>query len=71
MSVASDELIARLKECCRGQPAQIPWPHRVLHDAIAAIEAADEALAARDREVENLKSFIKGMANNMLVMLKE
>jgi hypothetical protein len=33
------DIIERLKEACNGHPAaKIPWPHRLLHDAIAEIE---------------------------------
>ena len=32
-------IIERLKEACKGHPhAKIPWPHRLLHDAIDEIE---------------------------------
>lgn len=35
----SADIIQRLKAACNGHPnAQIPWPHRLLHDAIAEIE---------------------------------
>lgn len=34
-----NDIIDRLKEACNGHPtAKIPWPHRLLHDAIAEIE---------------------------------
>lgn len=34
------ELIARLKKACANNPAaSIQWPHRVLHDAVAALES--------------------------------
>ncbi|WP_395175558.1 hypothetical protein [Roseibium alexandrii] len=33
------DIVARLREACNGHPnAEIPWPHRLLHDAIAEIE---------------------------------
>ena len=47
------DLIDRLKKSCVGQPALIPWPHRLLHEAIDAIAllaantATDDATVAR------------------------
>ena len=36
---ACRDIVERLKEACIGHPfARIPWPHRLLHDAIAEIE---------------------------------
>lgn len=32
------DIVERLKDACNGSPATIPWPHRVLHNAIAEIE---------------------------------
>lgn len=38
------ELIKRLREACNGHPnALIPWPHRLLHDAADALQAAIDA----------------------------
>ena len=38
------ELIKRLMESCNGWPnAPIPWPHRLLHDAISALQASESA----------------------------
>ena len=35
-----DDIIRRLTDACVGHPyALIPWPHRLLHDAISEIEA--------------------------------
>lgn len=35
---------ARLRAACRGHPAaQIPWPHRLLHEAADRIEELDKA----------------------------
>jgi hypothetical protein len=44
------DIVERLRQACNGHPAaKIPWPHRVLHEAAATIEALrkerDEALA--------------------------
>jgi hypothetical protein len=34
------DIVERLKAACIGHPhARISWPHRLLHDAIAEIEA--------------------------------
>ncbi len=39
MSDADQDILVRLREACVGHPyARIPWPHRLLHDAIAEIE---------------------------------
>lgn len=36
----TDDILDRLREACAGHPyVQIPWPHRLLHDAICEIEA--------------------------------
>ena len=33
------DIVARLNEACIGHPsASIPWPHHLLHDAVAEIE---------------------------------
>jgi hypothetical protein len=32
------DIVDRLCAACNGKPAQIKWPHRLLHDAIAEIE---------------------------------
>jgi hypothetical protein len=34
----------RLLAVCVGKPARIPWPHRLLHDAIAEIERLEKEL---------------------------
>lgn len=32
------DIVQRLEEACVGHPhAKIPWPHRLLHDAVAEI----------------------------------
>lgn len=46
MSDIKDRLLA----ACNGHPnALIPWPHRLLHDAIDQIEAQQEKIAAMER----------------------
>jgi hypothetical protein len=38
----------RLRAACVGHPhASIPWPHRLLHDAIAEIERLETLTAKR------------------------
>lgn len=38
--VAAQELLERLSAACAGHPnAKIPWPHRLLHDAVALIQS--------------------------------
>lgn len=32
----------RLAAACVGKPAKIPWPHYLLHDAIAEIERLEQ-----------------------------
>jgi len=45
------DITARLREACTGQPAEIEWPHRLLHDA------ADE--------IERLHATIRTVADNL------
>lgn len=64
----SDDLVKRLRENCAGQPATVPWPHRVLHEAadrIEQLEADKRALVealekisanSTDKEDPNLSS---------------
>jgi hypothetical protein len=45
-----DELVGRLREACNGHPhAEIPWPHRLLHDAADEIERLNTELQKRDK----------------------
>lgn len=58
------DLVDRLKAACVGHPdAKIPWPHRLLHEAIDELtalrarvaeltEAAQDVLAERKRQIE-------------------
>jgi hypothetical protein len=47
------DVIDRLKAACVGHPhAKIPWPHRLLHDAIAEIKALRTALSQPNDEGE-------------------
>lgn len=40
------DLVERLRAACNGHPhAKIEWPHRILHEAADALEAAEKALA--------------------------
>jgi hypothetical protein len=37
--MTTPDLVERLRGACEGHPnAEIPWPHRLLHEAIAEIE---------------------------------
>lgn len=45
------DIVDRLKDACVGLPnAEIPWPHRLLHDAVAEIvklrEASEKVVSA-------------------------
>jgi hypothetical protein len=43
------ELVERLREACKGHPhAKIPWPHRLLHEAIAEIERLSHPSPSED-----------------------
>lgn len=43
------DIIDRLSQACSGHPsATIPWPHRLLHDAITEIRELRARLAAQD-----------------------
>ena len=47
--MTDDELIVRIRSACVGHPsAEIPWPHRLLHEAAEALEV----LVGRVRELE-------------------
>jgi hypothetical protein len=47
------EIKERLKEACNGHPnAVIPWPHRLLHDAIDAIWKGEQRIALLDAVAE-------------------
>lgn len=47
----TDDLKERLLELCNGHPnATIPWPHRVIHDALAYITDLEARLAAADKQ---------------------
>lgn len=42
----------RLKEACNGHPnAVIPWPHRLLHDAIDAVWEGEKRIAELEAEL--------------------
>lgn len=57
----TDDIVKRLKDACAGHPAaEIPWPHRLLHDAIAEITLLREAArAAPERAVEVREEIIR------------
>lgn len=44
-------LAQKLRDACNGHPtAQIPWPHRLLHEAADALDAVHSAL----KEISNI-----------------
>lgn len=45
------DIVERLKDACVGQPAEIPWPHRLLQDA------ADEIISLR-KQLADLYDFV-------------
>jgi hypothetical protein len=63
------EIKERLKDACNGHPnAIIPWPHRLLHDAIDAIwegekriAEAESASASHLLEIEKLADENRGL----------
>ena len=46
------ELSARLQANCVGQPAEIAWPHRILHEAANALDAQAARIAELEAERE-------------------
>lgn len=51
------DIIDRLKEACNGHPAaKIPWPHRLLHDAISEIEHLRAVVDGLHREINEPSS---------------
>jgi len=55
--VGTSDITDRLITACNGAPATIPWPHRLLHDAVAEIrdlrvELADARNEALDEAVQ-------------------
>ena len=52
MSDIKDRLLA----ACNGHPtAAIPWPHRLLHDAIDQIEAQQARIAELEQQLADLR----------------
>lgn len=51
-------ILDRLKEACNGTPAKIPWPHRLLHDAIKEIEDCH-------KNINTKADFIEATINDM------
>jgi hypothetical protein len=45
------DIVERLRGNAIGNPARIPWPHRLLHDAADYIEAQRGALKARNDSI--------------------
>jgi len=56
MSAIEPDILSRLREACVGHPhARIPWPHRLLHDAIAKIERLQRLATPDPERVTGLK----------------
>ena len=54
-----DGLVERLREACTGHPhAKIEWPHRLLHDAIAALQSKDEQIERLTRERDEWRDHV-------------
>lgn len=60
-----EEIKTRLLDACVGLPAKIPWPHRLLHDAVDHIKMLEERrgkqIAARSLydKVLDVKGLVK------------
>jgi hypothetical protein len=53
------DIIARLQEACSGHPAaKIPWPHRLLHDAIGEIIRLRAEVARLKANESNILSVV-------------
>jgi len=72
------EIIEQLREACKGHPsAQIPWPHRLLHDAADKIDQllTDNMILAdnrMDEYRENIKLTEKiGRLNDEVSRLRD
>jgi hypothetical protein len=51
---------------CKGTPAKIPWPHRVLHDAVRRIEELESEIAAAKAELTRAReALIKRWADEL------
>ena len=50
-----------LLDTCKGQPAQIPWPHRPQHKAIVTLRALSDALEAEQSENAVLRYVLGGV----------
>lgn len=59
MSEGTD-IIERLREACVGHPdARVPWPHRVLHDAIDEISRLRADRNSWKEMVERLEAILE------------
>ena len=56
------ELSARLRANCVGQPAEIAWPHRILHEAANALDA--QAARIAELEAENREMAMQCLASD-------
>lgn len=54
MTTELEQLVMRLRDACVGQPAKIPWPHRLLHDAADAIESLSDAIESLSKDAARI-----------------
>lgn len=58
----TDDLKERLLGLCNGHPnATIPWPHRVIHDAVAYITDLESRLAAAEAGEDALAEALRAL----------
>ena len=60
------ELSARLRANCVGQPAEIAWPHRILHEAANALDAKDARIAELETAIKRQAGAAKTLRNSTL-----
>ena len=57
-----DGLVEKLREACTGhRHAKIEWPHRLLHDAIAALQSKDEQIERQKRSIQELEESVSAL----------
>ena len=62
-------MCARLLFACTGHPhALIPWPHRLLHDAVAHISDLTRRLAEAEAERDSLRKRYDAMHEHMCAL---
>lgn len=65
------DIVPRLLAACTGQPAKIPWPHRLLHDAVDAIAALRAQVEDSKMDTAICKAAIKGLERAIAMVEKE